>query len=79
MSLCRRSAASSVFGAASIGCVLLWTWLAPSPAPAARQNGAPIRFVDVAPRSHIAYKSNNNFTGRKYFPQPMCGGVAIFD
>ncbi len=27
----------------------------------------------------IGYRSNNNFTGRKYFPQPMCGGVAIFD
>ena len=38
-----------------------------------------IRFTDVAPRSRIAYRSNNDFTGRKYFPQPMCGGVAIFD
>ena len=36
-------------------------------------------FVDVAPRSTIAYKTNNDYTGRKYFPQPMCGGVAIFD
>ncbi len=36
-------------------------------------------FVDVAPRSKILYKSNNSFTGRKYFPQPMCGGVAAFD
>lgn len=36
-------------------------------------------FVDDAPRSKIAYKSNNSFNGRKYFPQPMCGGVAIFD
>ena len=27
----------------------------------------------------IAYASNNNFTGRKYFPQPMCGGIAILD
>jgi hypothetical protein len=36
-------------------------------------------FVDAAPRSKIAYKSNNSFKGRKYFPQPMCGGVAIFD
>ena len=36
-------------------------------------------FTDVAPRSHIAYKSNNNYTGRKYFPQPMCGGIAILD
>ena len=37
------------------------------------------RFTDVAPRSEFSYISNNNFTGRKYFPQPMCGGVAIFD
>jgi len=36
-------------------------------------------FIDAAPRSRITYKSNNNLTGRKYFPQPMCGGVAIFD
>ncbi|HYN05668.1 MAG TPA: CRTAC1 family protein [Vicinamibacteria bacterium] len=38
-----------------------------------------LRFTDVAPRSRIAYRSNNDFTGRKYFPQPMCGGVAVFD
>lgn len=38
-----------------------------------------IRFVDIAPLSDIHYVSNNDFTGRKYFPQPMCGGVAIFD
>ena len=38
-----------------------------------------IRFTDIAPRSDFSYQSNNNFTGRKYFPQPMCGGVAIFD
>ncbi len=36
-------------------------------------------FTDVAPRSKITYVSNNSFTGRKYFPQPMCGGIAIFD
>ena len=36
-------------------------------------------FYDVAPRSHFAYKTNNDYTGRKYFPQPMAGGVAIFD
>ena len=36
-------------------------------------------FVDVAPRSKISYKSNNSPGGLKYFPQPMCGGVAIFD
>ncbi len=42
-----------------------------------REDG--IRFVDVAPLSDIRYTSNNDFGGRKYFPQPMCGGVAIFD
>ena len=36
-------------------------------------------FRDIAPRSQISYFSNNDFTGRKYFPQPMCGGVAILD
>ena len=36
-------------------------------------------FVDVAPRSGISYSTNNHFTGRKYFQQPMCGGVAILD
>jgi hypothetical protein len=36
-------------------------------------------FIDVASRSNIPYKTNNDYPGRKYFPQPMCGGVAIFD
>jgi len=36
-------------------------------------------FTDVASRSQFAYRTNNNFTGRKYFPQPMCGGVAAVD
>jgi len=39
----------------------------------------PITFRDIAPLSRISYISNNNFTGRKFFPQPMCGGVAVFD
>ena len=57
-------------------CVLLFLALSPGKpaAPAKRP-----RFVDVASRSRIAYKSNNSFTGRKYFPQLMCGGVAVFD
>jgi len=38
-----------------------------------------IRFTDVAARSKFSYTSNNNFTGRKYFPQPMCGGIAVLD
>jgi hypothetical protein len=49
------------------------------PARAAGGAAGPIQFTDIAPRSRIAYKSNNDYTGRKYFPQPMCGGVAIFD
>ncbi len=36
-------------------------------------------FTDVAPRSSFAYRTNNDFTGRKYFPQPMCGGIAAID
>ncbi len=41
--------------------------------------GRSIQFLDIAPRSNITYRSNNDFTGRKYFPQPMCGGIAILD
>jgi len=39
----------------------------------------PVRYVDVAPANKFEYISNNDFTGRKYFPQPMCGGVAVAD
>lgn len=38
-----------------------------------------IQFTDVASRLSFNYTSNNNFTGRKYFPQPMCGGIALLD
>ncbi len=38
-----------------------------------------LHFTDVAPKSSFAYRTDNNFTGRKYFPQTMCGGVAAFD
>jgi hypothetical protein len=36
-------------------------------------------FTDVANRSDFSYRTNNDYTGRKYFPQPMCGGVAVID
>ncbi len=37
-------------------------------------------FTDVAPNSRISYVTNNGFDGhRKYFPQPLCGGVAMLD
>ena len=36
-------------------------------------------FTDVSGQSTFSYRTNNGFTGRKYFPQPMCGGVAVLD
>ncbi len=36
-------------------------------------------FADVAGRSSISYRTNNGYTGRKYFPQPMAGGIAALD
>ena len=36
-------------------------------------------FTDVASRSQFTYRTSHNFAGRKYFPQPMCGGVAAID
>jgi enediyne biosynthesis protein E4 len=53
-------------------CVVL---LSAGPTPAPKRPG----FVDVAPLSKITYISNNSPGGHKYFPQPMCGGVALFD
>ncbi|MFN7939946.1 MAG: CRTAC1 family protein [Bryobacteraceae bacterium] len=38
------------------------------------------RYVDIAEKSRFAYTTQNGFDGkRKYFPQPLCGGVAMFD
>jgi len=56
--------------------------LAPAVSQGRKRSGqavSSIQYTDVAPRSQIRYRTNNNYTGRKYFPQPMCGGVAIFD
>lgn len=69
-----------------IGLLLLCLWVcaahaqwgvgrAPQETPSAEAG----RFVDIASRSRFAYRTNNSYTGRKYFPQPMCGGVAVFD
>jgi hypothetical protein len=41
--------------------------------------GAKVRYTDVAPLVSFDYRSNNDHRERKYFPQPMCGGVAILD
>jgi enediyne biosynthesis protein E4 len=43
------------------------------------ETGKRPQFTDVAGRSGFTYVSNNSLNGRKYFPQPMCGGVAVFD
>jgi hypothetical protein len=38
------------------------------------------RFTDVAPQSNFAYVTRNGYDGaRKYFLQPLCGGVAVLD
>src|SRR5215510_12545045 len=37
------------------------------------------RFTDVAPQSQFNYVTRNDYRTRKYFIQPMTGGVAILD
>ncbi len=72
----RRRAARGSWKAVAAG-LLAAGWLLGA---ASKGGDAPLpTFDDVAPRSKITYISNNDLTGRKYFPQPMCGGVAIFD
>ncbi|MGA7242801.1 MAG: CRTAC1 family protein [Terracidiphilus sp.] len=51
----------------------------PSPSATAPLSNGQAWFTDVASRSQSAYRTSYNFTGRKYFPQPMCGGVAVID
>ncbi len=70
-SSCRRSAFLVLFVMLSSG--------SSSRAQTGAPNSANIQFIDIAPKSDIQYRTNNNFTGRKYFPQAMCGGVAILD
>jgi enediyne biosynthesis protein E4 len=36
-------------------------------------------FTDIASRSKFSYITDNDLSQRKYFAQPMCGGVAVFD
>ena len=64
-----------------LACVLAITAVA-GLAVSAKRTALPARrprFADIAPKSKISYRSNNDFRGRKYFPQPMCGGVGILD
>ncbi len=62
-----------------IVCCAAFSWFASQPAATAHAQKKRPKFIDIAPKSKFNYISNNSFTGRKYFPQPMCGGVAIFD
>ena len=49
-----------------------------SPQPI-REGGPRPYFTDVAPRSQFAYVTRNDYRSRKYFIQPLAGGVAILD
>ena len=49
-----------------------------APPPRAAAHKRP-HFTDAAPRSRFAYVTNNDLSPRKYFPQPLAGGVAVFD
>jgi len=46
--------------------------------PAAAEKKRP-HFTDIAGRSKFAYITRNDLSPRKYFPQPLAGGVAVFD
>lgn len=69
------SRAAPILLAAAIAAIWFAALSPARPAPQAKRPG----FVDAAPRSKIPYVTNNSFAGRKYFIQPMCGGVAAFD
>ncbi len=53
----------------------------PSAPPGSPTVTPTVRFTNVAGKSSFSYTSKNDYTegSRKYFPQPMCGGVAVFD
>lgn len=82
--LTRRSLLTKL--AASFGGCILHGGIPVKPLLAQHPSTSPVAsesprfwFTDVAPRSVIPYRTDNNLTGRKYFPQPMCGGVAAID
>src|ERR1700747_1332567 len=58
----------------------LWLWLLLGASLFQGQTPTALpHFTDIAPRSRFSYVTNNDLSPRKYFPQPMCGGVAVFD
>src|SRR5947208_1762172 len=65
---------SAVHAPAVTAIVILLLWPADASAPVKRPH-----FTDIAPRSQISYQTNNDYSPRKYFQQPMCGGVGVLD
>src|SRR5690348_4670791 len=70
----RSSWPLAVHAPAVTAIVILLLWPADAPAPVKRPH-----FTDIAPRSQISYQTNNDYSPRKYFQQPMCGGVGVLD
>jgi hypothetical protein len=78
----QRTSYSLGLGTVGLVTVVLFLMRTPLVAVAVAQKQSSLDagwFYDVAGRSKFNYKTNNDYTGRKYFPQPMAGGVAIFD
>ena len=77
---CARLRASLLLSVFAATICFVSFWPAPSGSLGAdRPEPRRPHFTDIAPKSNFAYRTDNNFTGRKYFPQAMCGGVAAFD
>lgn len=76
-----RAAAGKLLMPLFVGGVAVLALTSALPAPPVNASRASSGwFSDVASRSSFAYRTNNGFEGqRKYFPQPMCGGIAAFD
>ena len=62
------------YGAVLAALVTLWYGARAGPSVPPRPH-----YTNTAPRSKFTYITNNGLTPRKYFVQPMAGGVAIFD
>ncbi|MCU1326534.1 MAG: ASPIC/UnbV domain protein [Bryobacterales bacterium] len=54
------------------------SWLF-APGAASQKLAATPQYTDIVPRLRFDYVTRNDYRDRKYFVQPMCGGVAIFD
>ncbi len=70
-----RSVTAFAAFAGLAGAAALWLL----PGAGVRAAGRRPHFTDIAPRSAISYLTNNSYTGRKFFQQPMCGGIGILD